>query len=82
MKKREGITLIALVITIIVLLILAGITIELTLGKNGIIARARKASIATRRDSVIQKLNEYKIEKKISEATRNEYNPRNCRRNN
>ena len=82
MKKKEGITLIALVITIIVLLILAGITIELTLGDNGIIAKARKASIATRRASVIQRLNEYKTEKKISEATGNKYNPRKCRRYN
>ena len=65
-----------------VLLILAGITIELTLGDNGIIAKARKASIVTRRASVIEKLNEYKIEKKISEATGKEYNPRKCRRYN
>ena len=63
-------------------MILAGITIEFTLGKNGILAKARKASIATRRESVIQKLNEYKIEKKISEATGNKYNPRECRRYN
>ena len=81
-KRKEGITLIALVITIIVLLILAGITITLTLGDNGIIAKARKASIVTRRASVIEKLNEYKIEKKISEATGKEYNPRKCRRYN
>ena len=33
-KKERGITLIALVITIIVLLILAGVTINLTLGEN------------------------------------------------
>ncbi len=39
----RGITLIALVITIIVLLILAGITINLTVGQNGILNRAQEA---------------------------------------
>lgn len=43
LKQKNGITLIALVITIIVLLILAGITIDLTLGKDGIIRRAQEA---------------------------------------
>ena len=40
MKKQKGITLIALVITIIILLILAGVVINLTLGENGIIRLA------------------------------------------
>lgn len=43
MKKERGITLIALVITIIVLLILAGVTIFLTMGDNGIINYAKNA---------------------------------------
>lgn len=38
--KNGGITLIALVITIIVLLILAGISINLVLGENGVLAKA------------------------------------------
>ena len=42
-QKNAGITLIALVITIIVLLILAGITINLTIGQDGIIKRAEEA---------------------------------------
>ena len=42
-KTTHGITLIALVITIIILLILAGITINLTLGEHGIIKMAEKA---------------------------------------
>ena len=41
--KNKGITLVALVITIIILLILAGITLNLTLGQNGIITRAQEA---------------------------------------
>ena len=42
-KQRRGITLVALVITIIVLLILAGITINLTIGQRGILNRAQEA---------------------------------------
>ena len=39
MKKQKGITLVALVITIIVLLILAGVSISLALGNNGVLTR-------------------------------------------
>ena len=46
-KKNNGITLIALVITIIVLLILAGVTIATLTGENGILTNARKASEQT-----------------------------------
>ena len=42
-RQEKGITLIALVITIIVLLILAGVTISLTVGKNGALSKARNA---------------------------------------
>ena len=42
-NNSKGITLIALVITIIVLLILAGVTINLTLGENGIFKTAEMA---------------------------------------
>ena len=44
--KEQGITLIALVITIIVMLILAGISLNLTIGENGILMQARNAKIA------------------------------------
>ena len=47
MKKQKGITLIALVITIIVLLILAGITIATVTGDNGIIKNANDAKEQT-----------------------------------
>lgn len=39
-QKNKGITLIALVITIIVLLILAGVTISTLTGENGILTKA------------------------------------------
>ena len=43
LKNKKGITLVALVITIVVLLILAGVSINLVLGNNGIIAKAKDA---------------------------------------
>ena len=47
-KKMHGITLIALVVTIVVLLILAGITISLVFSDNGIIKKAREAANKTK----------------------------------
>ena len=49
--KNKGITLIALVITIIVLLILAGVTINLTLGENGIFRTAEMAGTGNNGES-------------------------------
>ena len=43
MKNQKGITLVSLVITIIVLIILAGISINILLGDNGIITKAQQA---------------------------------------
>ena len=42
-KQNKGITLVALVITIIVLLILAGVSISLVVGDNGILTKANSA---------------------------------------
>lgn len=44
MKNQKGITLVALVITIIVLLILAGVSLSLVAGENGILGRATGAA--------------------------------------
>ena len=43
LEQKKGITLVALVITVIILLILAGIVIGYILGKKGIVARAEEA---------------------------------------
>ena len=45
-KKERGITLVALVVTIIVLLILAGVTISLALNSNGVFQRSKNAAAA------------------------------------
>ena len=47
MKKQNGITLIALVVTIIVLIILAGVSISMLTGDNGILTRALEAKRET-----------------------------------
>ena len=48
LRRNKGITLIALVVTIIVLLILAGISIAMLTGQNGILKRAAEAKEKTR----------------------------------
>ena len=46
-KKEKGITLIALVITIIVLLILAGVTVATLTGDNGLLTKTNEAKEST-----------------------------------
>ena len=53
-NSNSGITLIALVVTIIVLLILAGISIAMLSGNNGILTRTTDAKTKTERQSVIE----------------------------
>lgn len=67
MKKQKGITLIALVITIIVLLILAGVTIAMVAGDNGILTRTDNASENTRGGKVEEAKLLWQNEKKIAE---------------
>ena len=55
-KKERGITLIALVVTIIVLIILAGISINLIFGTNGIINKAKDAKIKTEIASIKEEI--------------------------
>ena len=65
--KQKGITLIALVITIIVLLILAGVSIATLTGQNGVLTQANNAKIAQAhgnvKDSMALAYNEYQLEK-------------------
>ena len=62
MRNNKGITLVALVITIIVLLILAGVSIAALGGQNGILTNASKArqedAIGSQRDVVAMAINE------------------------
>ena len=64
--KENAITLIALVITIIILLILAGITISMSLGENGIITQANNAKKSTQesqeKENFSLEISEYMME--------------------
>ena len=69
-KSEKGITLIALVVTIVVLLILAGVSLNLVLGENGIIkkskeARDKYAESAKNEQSELNKVDEW-LEENIS----------------
>ena len=55
-RKNQGITLIALVITVIVLLILAGVTIATLTGDNGILTRTQEAKNKTEQAEDIEKI--------------------------
>lgn len=44
LKQQKGITLVALVITVIVMLILAGVAISLTIGDNGIFKKSKEGA--------------------------------------
>lgn len=56
-KEIKGITLIALVITIIILLILAGVTIAMLTGENAIFNKAKKSEEETRKQTATEILN-------------------------
>ena len=57
MRNQKGITLIALVITIIVLLILAGVSIAMLTGENGLLTRANEAKEDTKVAEVVERIN-------------------------
>ena len=57
MTNNKGITLIALVITIIVLLILAGVSIAMLTGQNGILKQASSAKSDTAKAEIAEKVN-------------------------
>ena len=67
-KKQRGITLIALVVTIIVLLILAGVSVSMLTGQNGILTNAAKAKENTEAASDLEFL-----QTKAYEAVTNYY---------
>ena len=56
-KKENGITIIALIVTIVVLLILAGVSISLIIKRNGIISKAEVAKQETEIADEKEKIN-------------------------
>ncbi|MFR2534576.1 MAG: hypothetical protein ACLS95_05035 [Clostridia bacterium] len=68
-RKENGITLIALVITIIILIILAGISIGMLVGDNGIINKAREAKENTQKGQEQEEQDLQKAQDYIDEQT-------------
>ena len=68
-RNTKGITLIALVVTVIVLIILAGVSISLVLGENGIVNKAKKAKENTELSKTEEETMLNDLAKQIEEGT-------------
>lgn len=73
-KYNRGITLMTLVITIIVLLILTGITIAGVTNKNGVIRKAKRAKEETRIAQIQEKVHEWNVANMSSNELGNNHN--------
>ena len=71
--KKDGITLISLVVTIVVLLILAGVSINTVLGDDGIIKKAKEAAektaAAQEKEMIERNLLEQELENSLATPT-------------
>ncbi len=75
LKKQKGITLIALVVTIVVLLILAGVSISLILDKNGIIQKSKDARAKWNNAQMNEEKNMDEIDKALDAIVYNKIDP-------
>ena len=73
-KKERGITLIALVVTIIVLIILAGVSINLVFGNLGVVTKSKEAVEETNKNKEKEKLELVLTEAYIEKMQNKEYN--------
>lgn len=77
-KQNKGITLVALVITIIILIILAGVSISILFSENGLINRSKQGASDYKVESIKERLTLALVNLKISDdQTINEPNLRN-----
>ena len=67
-KEMKGITLVTLVVTIVVLSILAGVSINTVLGDDGIIKKAKEQAEATRRASAEEDMNRLVLEYQLAKS--------------
>lgn len=68
-QKQRGITLIALVVTIVVLLILAAVSISMLGGENGIITQANEAKLENRGANIQEERDLWIQEREIAKNT-------------
>ena len=69
LKNEKGITLVALVITIIVLLILAGVTLSMVMGDSGIFGTANSAKEKTKLSNAEEIIKLAVLENKVNKAS-------------
>ena len=67
-ENKKGIKLVALIVTIVVLLILAGVSLNLLIGNNGIITRAKQAKISNDLSSYKEQLAMFIADKKTENS--------------
>ena len=64
-KGQGGITLVALVVTIVVLLILAGITIALVFAQNGVVGKAQEAARESNKGTIADNIQGYIVSQQM-----------------
>lgn len=64
-KGQSGITLVALVVTIVVLLILAGITIALVFAQNGVVGKAQEAAASSNKGTIADNIQGFILGKQV-----------------
>lgn len=64
-KGQSGITLVALVVTIVVLLILAGITIALVFAQNGVVGKAQDAAASSNKGTIADNIQGFILGKQV-----------------
>ena len=72
LKDKKGITLIALVVTIVILLILSMVVINVITGENGLFQRAKEASFKSKMSAIAEEYDMYLTEQKINNLDSNE----------
>ena len=71
-KGQGGITLVALVVTIVVLLILAGITIALVFAQNGVVGKAQEAAASSNKGTIADNIQGYIVSKQMEALQSND----------
>ena len=75
MNKRKGITLLALVITIVIMLLLAGVAIHMTMGENGLIAKSNQAKKEQAKAELLENAKLGYLNLKTKAIEKGEHNP-------
>lgn len=72
LKSKKGITIIALIITVVVLLILAGISVSLVVDKDGLLNSSKETKEEVRAKMIEQKKEVWSLENQLNKGTSQE----------